>query len=131
MSRSQTSQLLRPEVLMALTASIGVGLLASLGGWTPLIIVTAAAGVAYVGFRMITHPKFAVAVFLLYLPIDWLIVLELDSLGHPEGRLLRDAVLFGVIGSWSVWRMQQADRRQRLPLSVVVAMTAGFVFLRV
>jgi hypothetical protein len=117
---------MRPAAIVtaAVVGSVGVGALIALGG-IAVALAVAVPLIASVSFRVLDSPRLAAYLFILYLPIDWLVDLELDSLGHPEGRLLRDLATVIFIGSWLVWRYQQKGRQlPTLPPLVALGLVA-------
>jgi hypothetical protein len=99
-------------------ASVAVGFLSVRQPLVLLACIGAGIGLV-VAFRYLTAAQFALVAFVLYLPLDWLLVLLLDSFGLSEGRLLRPLLTVGLAAACFFAR---GDRAAPVPSAIAWAL---------
>src|SRR4051812_15537799 len=92
--RATSSKVIIPT---ALAVCALVGIISSRHPVVPMAIVSIGlfALLAYA-----VSPTTALAAMIVYLPLDWLIVLFLDARGSPAGRVVRDLFIVFVFCAW-------------------------------
>lgn len=124
MQRSATMGI-NGNILVALAAVVVV--LGSAYGGLPLLLL--ACFILLVLVATLVPPEKAVLASIVYLPLDWLIVLSLDRVGVAEGRFLRDAFIVFVFLSWYFdsgrlsW--QEVALRMHPPIQVAIFVVCG------
>jgi hypothetical protein len=110
-----------PAAMPAMLALAAVTSLATGFLWVrqPWFLAASIAGVAALALavKYLTAPRFALVGFILYLPLDWLVVLGLDSVGLSAGRLIRPLLTIGLAAACFFAR----GSRGAVPLAIAAA----------